>query len=332
MALLTIKTEFNNLQNRLGDMYKIAKLSFQSTPPPASSVWNAGFNASTKLLDSRNQVVSASNFHNNTFSGSILVYTGVGNTAFYTSTPTDLYAGEVIYPSLNPGNIGTVATTGLGTTSFFVTSGFFAQSYGDTFTIVNPSQPSHYDASITLEGAVRLVEKTVNTIPTTSFNGVTIALNNFYTSVAGMSMKNFFDQLRTGTGMTNNDWNNDFRDLWYLTRNEEVVVKIGYWKSLTGGPTYSFISTTPPSPNDALRIAQGLRLRVIPTTPVYLTSYTLATLSGTQVTRTLSTPVIFPSGITTTYNLDSGISNYISLVAIGATSTSANDVIEIYNI
>lgn len=338
MSLLTNKTEFKTFMNTISKMYHLAELSFQNTiPSPATGIWTAPYNITTKLKDAKNQAVGGSKFHDNDYITSPTITVSAGSTLISFSSDISLDTGEIIVSYSNSNVIGTISSgytgTGVGTTSYYSTGSFGNSVSNDSFYVSHPLQPSYYDAASTLINTMRSTEKNLNSIPVSSFSSLTAALNSFYTTITGFGLKSYWDPLRsgvtTGTGMTQLDWDASFRTLWSATRNEELVNRQSYW-AVTSGSGGIFISTTSPDFNVSYNVAQAIRLKITAVSSVTLSSYTLITSGSGTFTRTLTTPVVFGAG-TTTYTLENGSVNYFGASAIGATGSSGS-VIEVYNL
>lgn len=333
MALLINKSDFLGIQTSVGQMWQIAQLAFQATVPSmVAGVWGTSYNSTTKLVEVRNTVVDNSNYHNQTTSGINTMMVAIGSTELYTNYPIDLYAGETVTSSNNTLCTNTIAYTGLNTTTFYLTTAATVGVAVDPFIINNPYQTTYLDASVTLESALRTTEKSLAAIPTSSLSNVSSALNTFYVTNTGFSLKSYFDPLRTttGLGMSNPDWNSYFSSMWSSTRNEDLVLR----SSMFVGNGSTFISTDPllygGGSNVSYTVANALRLKIMSTAPTVLYNYTLAYTNGTTLSRTLTTPTVIAPGNTVTA-LESGTAQFIALVSIGASNAQTGALMEVYN-
>jgi hypothetical protein len=180
---------------------------------------------------------------------------------------------------------------------------------------------------------MRAAEKLMVTIPSNNLKSVSTALNTFFNSLESMTFKAYWDPLRStqtvGNGMTNIDWDDNFRDFWASTQSQDLVCRIGYWVS--NGTAYTSYSTAAPDANKTLTVGNMIRLKVRTTGTTTINSYTLTTTSGSSQSKTTPSGSISVGAGTTVITLENGTANFVALTGLGASSSTIGDVIEVWN-
>jgi hypothetical protein len=208
------------------------------------------------------------------------------------------------------------------------------------------------DASMTLSGALRTIEKALPLGYKNLVSGVCTPIDAAILAITGVKTKAWFNTAPNAMATTTEVfWDNDFRALWRVAKNEELIVPVFQMKKPAGvwlatglaSPTIVYQSGTfdynddPDANGFTCSVLSGLEIRKVTcaSTPISISSITFYTSSDptpanrSESTITYATPLsIIPS--TTTIALDNSAAKYTGIKSITCTGGTENDEFQVW--